>query len=228
MTIQFNVNPRWILGVLLSIIAGLTVADMGIHVLRFQFGRDHLFGLIPFFDMSEEKNLPSWYATVQLALAALLLTAIAVRKRAAGDKQWVMWAILALGFWFMSLDETATLHEYWAPNTAPFDLSRGIWTYRWVMVAIPLVAFVGLLFSRFVFSLPKRTRNAIIGSGVLYVGSAVGVEMIQALYHSTYRVKDLGYYVINAVEESGEMVAIAIFIYAMLRYVQDEPAYGRE
>ena len=222
MNIRFDVNPKRILWALLAVIAALTAADIAIHILRFGFGRDHILGLIPFLDFGEEKNLPSWFSSIQLALAALLVTSIAVRKFEARDGQRFMWALLAIGFWYLSLDETASLHEYWAPNSGKFDITRGLFTYRWVMVGLPVIAAVGLLFSRFVFSLPKRTRNAVIGTGMLYVWSAVGVEMLQALYHSTYRVQGFVFQMITVVEETGEMVAIALFIVAMMRYIQDE------
>jgi len=220
--IRFEVNPRRVLWVLLAIIAALTAADIAIHVLRFGFGRDTLLGLIPFFDFGEEKNLPSWFSSILLGLAALLVTLVSVTKFRARDAQRFMWALLAIGFWYLSLDETVSLHEYWAPNSGSFDITRGLFTYRWVMVGIPVIAGVALLFSRFVFTLPKRTRNAFIGTGVLYVWSALGVEMLQALYHSTYRVQGFVFQMITVVEETGEMLAIALFIFALMRYSQDE------
>jgi hypothetical protein len=218
---RIDLKPRsqW---VWFAAIAGLTATQLAIEVLRVNFGRDvardHILGLIPFFDFNEEKNLPSWFSSLQLAFAAFLVTSIALRKHVARERQRIMWAILAAGFWFLSIDEMTTLHENWAR----FDIDAGLFTYGWVMVAIPIVAAVGLLFSRFVFSLPKSTRNAVIRSGVLYVWSAVGVEMLQALYHSTYRIKDFYFHLIIVVEETGEMLAIALFIVAMLKYIEAE------
>jgi hypothetical protein len=221
-TIRFDVNPKWIFRLLLAIIAGLTLADVAIHVLKFGFGRDHLFGMIRYFNFANESNVPSWFSSLQLALAGLILSSIAVRKYQSRDGQRFMWALLAVGFWFMSVDEVAQTHEYWAARPGGFDITRGLFTYYWVVAGIPVVIAVGLIFSRFVFTLPKRTRNAVIGSGVFYVWSAVGVEMLQALYHSTFRVKDFAFEMITVVEETGEMLAIAFFIAALMRYIYDE------
>jgi hypothetical protein len=223
---RFDINPRWIMRSLLGVIAGLTAADVAVQVLRFGFDRDHLVGLTQFFDSGQERNLPSWFSSAELAFAASLVTLIAVRKSRERDGQRIMWAILAFGFWFLSIDETVQLHESWARGTDSHDITRGLLTDQWVMIGIPVAAAVALLFARFVFTLPTRMRNAIIGAGIFYVWSSLVVEMLKVLYYSTYHVKDFAFQMTTVAGETGEMLAIALFIFALMRYLQDADNRG--
>jgi hypothetical protein len=56
-------------------------------------------------------------------------------------------------------------------------------------------------------------------AGTIYVGGALGMEMVNARYADLYGFKNLTYQLMTAVEEFLEMSGIAIFIYALMSYV---------
>jgi hypothetical protein len=51
-------------------------------------------------------------------------------------------------------------------------------------------------------------------AGFVSVGSAIGIEMISAKYVSLFGSQNLGYALIIACEEGGEMTGVAIFLCA--------------
>lgn len=68
-------------------------------------------GLLGFFDLGSEANLPTFFSALNLVLAGLLLTVIARHDaQATGHKPWA-WGVLAFGFFLMSADEAAQIHE---------------------------------------------------------------------------------------------------------------------
>lgn len=62
-------------------------------------------------DLDGEGNLPTWFSSFQLALIALSLGFLALQPRRIGETSRRFWGLLAAGFLFWSLDETAMLHE---------------------------------------------------------------------------------------------------------------------
>src|SRR3982751_4790319 len=58
-----------------------------------------------------ECNIPSWFSSCLLLVCALLLALIAAAQRQRPKAWFGHWLALALIFGFLSLDETAQLHE---------------------------------------------------------------------------------------------------------------------
>ncbi len=70
--------------------------------------------------------------------------------------------------------------------------------------------------------LPSKTRLGLILSGAIFVGGAIGVEMISAAEYEAAKdagVRSLQYYLLYSLEEFMEMLGIALFIYYVLDYL---------
>ena len=166
-----------------------------------------------------EGNIPTWYSSSLLLLCSVLLATIAAAQRQQRGRHVVGWLILALVFVFLSLDETAQLHELSiAPLRALFG-TTGFLYYAWIVPAgICVVLFVsGYL--RFLAELPERTRRLFLVAGVIFVGGALGVEAVSGNQASLHGEQNLTYHLIITVEELFEMAAIIVFIYALLDYI---------
>ena len=59
-------------------------------------------------------------------------------------------------------------------------------------------------------------------AGAVYVGGAIGMEMIGGFYQDVYGY-DLTYVLLQTIEEVGEMLGIVIFIYALCYYLSVYP-----
>lgn len=180
-------------------------------------------GLVRQFDLDAEANLPTMWSSLQLLAAAGLLAAIWRHHRAAGTPMSRLWGLLALGFVALAVDEVVSLHNQMYVPAAGDEVrkARGVFYYSWVVPALGLVAVVGAMYARFVWRLPWRTRVLFALAGAGFVGSAVGGEMLMGLLISEgaagRRIVAIG---TIALEELGEMTAIAVFLYGLLDYMR--------
>jgi len=167
------------------------------------------------FSVNAEETIPTWYATLLLFGAAVLLALIG--RAHSTDRRY--WLGLAVIFLYLSVDEGAVIHEMLTdPLQAAFDTS-GYLEFAWLIAAIPLVLLVGLLYLRFVLRLPGRTRSLFIVAGGLYIGGAVVVEAFSANRYAIGGGVTYAYLAIASIEECAEMLGVILFIYALLDYM---------
>lgn len=96
--------------------------------------------------------------------------------------------------------------------------TSGIFYYAWVIPgAIALIIFL-IAFAKFINYLPVKTRKLFLIAGSCYVGD-VGIELIGGYYADLYTPHNMGYALITTIEETLEMLGIAVFIYALLSYI---------
>ena len=81
------------------------------------------------------------------------------------------------------------------------------------------VAIVGIGFLPFLLRLPSRTRNLFALSGIVYVGGAIGVEMLSASQADLNGEDNLAYALIVTLEELCEMVGVVLFLHALLDHL---------
>jgi hypothetical protein len=160
--------------------------------------------LVGLLSLSYEQNLPTWYASCLLFSCAVLLTVIV--RRAPGDR--LRWGLLAAIFYYMSLDETAELHEQLGGT---FE-TGGLLYFDWVIPAALAVAVIGLFYLPFVLRLPEPTRRRIVIAGVLYVGGALLMELPLGYWTERAGSDNLTYAVIDWVEESLELAGASLLL----------------
>jgi hypothetical protein len=97
--------------------------------------------------------------------------------------------------------------------------TSGVLHFAWVIPALIFVAIFGLSYIGFLMHLDRRARWLFLASGALFVGGAVGMEMIAALIIPTHGVESLAHTVSQTIEESCEMLGVVLFIHALLEYV---------
>ena len=86
-------------------------------------------------------------------------------------------------------------------------------------LAFPLVILFVVAFFRFFFHLPRKTKILFGLAGGLYVGGAIGFEMVGAGYVTQYGKQNFTYIIIAMIEESMEVTGLVFLIYALLDYV---------
>ena len=182
-------------------------------------------GVVKMFDMDAEGNIAAIWSVVQLLAAALLLFVIAKHHKIGGDGTSWLWLVLGFGFLFLALDEGGSIHSsfYLSATSEGIRKSRGIFYFSWIIPALIAVAVIGLLYLRFLWRLPVFTRTLFILAGACYVGSAVGGEMAQGWWTAQGMSKvRFGWTAMTIVEEAGEMLSIALFIFTLLDYMRRE------
>ncbi|MCA9694436.1 MAG: hypothetical protein KC636_32970 [Myxococcales bacterium] len=168
--------------------------------------------LTPALSLSYEQNLPTWYAASLLLLCAALL---AVSARA--DPTWRRsWALLAVGFLYISMDEVVGVHEY---ASELFD-THGLLFFGWVIPAAVVVTVIGLAYLRFLGSLPAQTRRRFVVAGVIYVTGALALELPLGAWTERHGNDNLTYALIDLLEESLELLGATLFVGALLEHLR--------
>lgn len=220
-SIAVILHPGKVLRWLFVIIGLLMVANGARMVAQHVLGHKTLFGLIRLFDVNGEANIPSMYSALALLFAGLLLAAIARAEALAGGKNPRAWAILAVIFVCLSVDEFSEIHEMAHHAMHYFANPTGFFYFAWVIPAMLFVAVLGLVYARFILQLPARIRLLAIVSAVVFVTGAIGFEMIGARISELQDENSVAYDLGVAVEEFLEMSGVAIWIYALLLYLSN-------
>lgn len=220
---QLSVNPFAVARVLGWITFLLGLASVGGLSLEFCFGYDYAKGFIPLFDIDKEQNIPTFFSVLLLLFSSMLLALIAMLNQKQGDHDAPKWGLLSSGFLYMAYDEAFRVHERWiGPIRALLgDTDLGAFYFAWVLPGIVVVLILGLFLIGFIFRLPETTRRSFLLAATLYLGGAIGVEMIGGWHAELHGTGNPVYRIITNVEEIMEMTGLIVFIWALLRYSQE-------
>lgn len=162
------------------------------------------------FLLDEEATVASWWAS------ALLLAASGGLVLASGAVPALRWRlrVLAVLLVALSVDESAIVHE--RATGALLLLSTGSSEGDqplWIVVALPLVALTGWFVIPILRALPPRVRTSWWLAAGLYVGGAVGVELVV----NTLTTRDTSVYQLGvAVEEGMEYAGPIVLLDSLL------------
>jgi hypothetical protein len=207
---------KFLLCVVMSFALASIVANFNIRYLPDFLGRDIFLEL---FNLDAEINLPSLYSTVVLAFCSILLAIIAQAQKLNKNSNFWSWIGLSVVFAGLSLDEFISLHERLIiPRRNTFNTS-GFFYFAWVIAGAIFVLLFLLIFGRFIFTLPRKTRKLFFTAGTIYVAGAICTEMLGGYYVNHYQKNDMIYVLIFTLEEVLEMLGMIVFIYALLSYI---------
>ena len=215
--LHISVSKRVITRSLIGIVILLHVANVFVVWLYHNVGNCYLRDFfIKFFWVSEEGRIPTWYSACALLFCALLLSVISFLKRQSRDPYFWNWVGIAAIFALMSLDEAICIHE---EIGGIFRIKFSIFEFGWVTLGIALVLIFGILYLRFTLNLQKRTKYLFMVACFIYVGGALGLEIVGVAYKYNYG-HTMTYSIIATIVEVLEMSGIVIFIYALLDYIE--------
>lgn len=214
-----TIAPRRISRFLVSVIAALIVASVAGQILNFHLGYSHAKGFVPLFFVDNEANVPAWYSSVTLLLCAILLAAIGTAKRQEGARFAGHWSVLAAIFLLLSLDEAAGIHELPIEPLKSAGIGGGFLYFPWVILGMVFVLVVGSAYLKFLFHLPIATRVRFIVAATLYVGGAIGMEMLGGRYADAHGTTNFAFTMFVTGEELMEMLGVLVFIRALLDYL---------
>ena len=171
-----------------------------------------------FFDASSEANIPTFFSSLILFISAVILYVIyKTAPKGFGIKGY--WGVLMIIFAWLSVDETASIHEQFGKMGKTFHQYSDYLYYGWIIPYILFAIIAFFFFIKFLFKLPYPTRILFIISGFIYTGAAICFELFEGNIAKKYGSNTLNYLLLCAAEEFLEMAGVIIFIYALLRYV---------
>lgn len=219
--IRINLQPEKVCKILLIMVMLLIFANLLSHAGAFilnQYSDTQYSGRL--FRLDEESNIPTFYSAFSLGICSILLAIIAFHKQTNNSPHTKHWKFLSLLFFLFSIDEIAMMHEILSVLREPLNAS-GFFYFTWVIPAFIFLLVFTVVFISFLQSLPQKIRTLFMLSGVIYVGGAIGVEMIGGYHSQIYGENNFAYGMITTIEESLEMVGILVFIYSLLFYLQN-------
>lgn len=220
---KISVNATLIIRILGIVAVLLVLFSIGGQYSRFFLGDDYLNGFIPLFFVDSELNIPTFFTMLLMLIITLLngfIAAVNLKQRGEHTSKWV---ILSFGFLYMAYDEAFQVHEKLiSPVRALMgDENLGVFYFAWVIPGIVLIFMLGLFFLRFLLHLHVKTRLRFLMAAMIYIGGAIGIELIGGAYAEIYGMSNVIYSVIVTIEESLEMAGLIIFIWALLKYFAD-------
>jgi len=132
-------------------------------------------------------------------------------------RQAIPWFLLAIIFSVLSLDEIAMIHEWLSAALSARMDNSGIFYFAWTLPAL-VVCIAGLLcFIPFIFSFKGFDRGLLIGSAVVFLLGAIGMEMLGGAEAERAGFETLHYRLFATIEESLEYAGVLLFLLFVLR-----------
>lgn len=145
------------------------------------------------FNATREDGIGSWFAVTQTFLAALTAFAVFKVRRSADQHTWKPygWLVIALFFFYMSMDDGAKIHE--RMGTTFRVLNRGsdalggtllayFPSYTWQLVFLPIFGSLGLFTLWFLWQdSDDMTLRLIVLSAIGCFIVAVGMDFVEGL-----------------------------------------------
>jgi hypothetical protein len=207
-------------------IAALVVLGTAGEVARLGFGRDTLFGFVRLFGLGQEANVPTWYSSATLLVAAALAGTAALLKHRARDPLARRWTALAALLALMSLDETAAIHESIPALAAYRLLGEGdspFVYYAWIVPGAAIAAAIVWWFTSLWRGLRRDVRPRFANAAAIYFGGAVGVEVAEAACAAVLGLERAAtspfYSALWTTQEALEMIGVAALILALLDHL---------
>ena len=204
--------------ILAAVMAVIVAAGVAVEALKPIYHLKSQSGIVPLLSLSYEHNLPTFYSAALLLGCSLLLSLIAAGARRSGERLVPHWWILSAGFLYISIDEVLSFHE----EASQWLSLGGVLHFSWVVPAALVVLLVGAAYVPFLRLLPRAMRVRFLLAGAIYVGGAVGMELPLGYWTVHHGTDNLGYALIDAVEEAMEMLGLNLFLLALLDHLADK------
>jgi hypothetical protein len=219
---ELKIDPRRVAEAFLWMVMVLSVLNGLLLGLNFYRGDSRLEGLLEYFDFDIEGNVPTLYSAVAVLICSGLLALIARIHWNRLDGKRYYWLGLAILFFFLGLDEGTAIHEELSDFLEEYMVAEGALYFLWVIPYSIASAVLALLYLRFVWQLPKVTRARFIAAGLLFLGGALGFEMLSAIAADRSGYDSVSYTLLYSIEELLEMLGIVLFLYALLSHLAEE------
>ncbi|WP_339923145.1 hypothetical protein [uncultured Cyclobacterium sp.] len=173
--------------------------------------------IIRLFDFNQEANIPSFFSSLQFLTASILLLVITIYKKTSG-KKYIGWLGMTLLFFLLMVDEAVSIHEFLLGflvekyNSSTLFYYVSLFAFGLVLLGIVLIyiPFFNHLNRKLLFSM-------LLSAGVFLLGAIV----FETIGNNTLDTDGLsfGYRLIYTIEETLEMLGLAIFINTLNWYV---------
>lgn len=216
---EVKIDAKRVAVVLASIVVGLTIINSVLLILYFSGDRNDVSALVDVFDFDTEGNVPTLYSAAAMLLATALLALITRANWRKPEAKPLHWLGLTVLFLFLSIDEGTAIHEKVGSSLESVIAPEGVFYFLWILPYGLATAAIGVAYLKFLSALPADTRRRFIQAGLMFLGGAVGLEMLGAREAEAHGYFSPTYSFLYTVEETLEMFGIVLFIYALIHHL---------
>ncbi len=154
-----QIRPKKILGLLLIIILFLEIAN--IIGLVLYFNDNNIQWFFNLFNIRTEGNIPAYYSSITILFASFSLGFISFFRKTYG-LSYSLWLVLAIIFFYLSIDESVQLHErVGILFDRKFNLT-GYLSWGWVIpYGLLFIIFTVVYYIKFLPQLPKKSSGCL-------------------------------------------------------------------
>jgi hypothetical protein len=215
---ETRVSPFRVALFLVALAVLLLIAHLAAEAVRTTVGADLPDRATAMWNLDEENNVPTWFASMLLALVGFGLAFVGLMKYQECDRHWWQWFAIALIPLFLSLDDMAQLHEALSRPLSDEYGFGGLLHWAWLVVALPVVAVLTVLFLPFLLRLPARTAILLLaGAGMTFSGGVI-LEMFEGWRVDASGQGGLLLFSMVTVQEMAELLGSIIALYAVIDY----------
>jgi hypothetical protein len=162
-------------------------------------------------DVDSEDSVLTWLSSAILFLNSFALVLV---WRFSRGIEALYWLAFAAGFFLLSMDESVSIHEKISMFIPAHSGEGGsLFLYGWVIPALGVVAVCTLASVPFVRLQPRNVLWLLITAGALYVGGAVGMEILSGQFIGLPDQGSLAYRLFSTVEELLECLGALLLLF---------------
>jgi hypothetical protein len=171
-------------------------------------------------DLDTEASLPTWLSSGLMLVCALALLALGAQAKQDGFAKALPWLLLSAAFFFVSLDESISLHEWMSAALGAQVEKGGLFYFVWTVPALVACVLGLACFLPFIFSFRGLDRALLLGSAIVFLAGAIGMEMIGGSVAEVAGVENLRYRLLATLEETLEFAGLLLFLLFLLRQLR--------
>ncbi len=171
-------------------------------------------------DLDVERSVYTWFSQLLLAGAGLMLLDTGARVYRRERLIGAQWTLLGVVFFGLSADEALSVHELLSAPVGSSLGTSGFLTFAWVLPVAALCLLGLVAFIPFLRALPGRARATMLLAAALFIGGAIGMELIGGKLYSdaTGDVTAASYRLAAIIEEALEGLGVLVFIHSIGLY----------
>jgi hypothetical protein len=174
------------------------------------------------FDVGGEQTVAAWVSSMLMLICALILFYLATVKRQLGQAYAMHWLGLSVVFLGLSMDEAVGFHEMTIMPLRETLQTGGVFLYAWVIPALLFVGALGIVYLGFLWHLEAAFRLRFVLAGALFVGGAVGFEMLEGAFAAFYQQHRLVHEAAVHLEDTLEFAGVLVFLHSLLLYARHQ------
>lgn len=213
----FAKNVLYILITCIFLTLLLHIALKYISVVIFKELHGSLFELSARFDVNDEMSVPQWFSQILflgVGLSSFLAAYLNTKK--SGRAFWAVIGVLGV---LLSLDDVATLHEFFLQNLHNsffLDTAPSFFVNAWLLI-LPVILVIGAALAWWAWKvLPIRTMILITAGGLVYV---LGKILMDSLSNNVTDIfLDRGF--IQGLEKAFQYIGITIVLYGIIDFLE--------